>query len=83
MDWNARHDEIQARHFRTGPRAFLSIRQDPLWVEWSFTFADMGMFHTIESRALASQTESEVFAGHYARFLDELYGDMGITRPSR
>ena len=54
MDWPARTHEIQTRFFRTGPRTFLWLEhgvfsQDLL--QWTFTFMDLGMCHTLSGHA--------------------------------
>ena len=64
MDWSARCEEIQARYFRKGPYTCLTIGHDPLTdiVDWCFTFADLGMYHIIESRACVTRTPAGVFS---------------------
>lgn len=44
-------EEIQMKFLRAGPYTHLHIKHDPhsSSVEWVFTFADMGMCHTIQS----------------------------------
>ena len=103
MDWDSRRDEIQGLFFRAGAYTHFVVRLDADTdiVEWRFSFADLGMYHTLESHASVSllpngnycvdgielETEDEafaqVFAGHYDRFLQEMYRDADFTSGSR
>lgn len=54
MDWHARTDEIQARFFRAGPKTCLWLDYGTLskdLLQWSFTFMDLGMCHTLSGHA--------------------------------
>lgn len=94
MDWPTRSDEIQTRFFRTGPKTFLWLDYgtlSPDLLQWSFTFMDLGMCHTLSGHARVQQpgflvngrvfaSESDaleaVFGGHYQKFVDGLYRDI-------
>jgi hypothetical protein len=57
MDWHTRTDEIQSRFFRAGPRTFLWLDYgtlSPDLLQWSFTFMDLGMCHTLTGHASAN-----------------------------
>lgn len=61
MDWPTRSDEIQARFFRTGPKTYLWLDYGTLsrdLLQWSFTFMDLGMRHTLSGHARVLQAES-------------------------
>lgn len=59
MDWESRSAEIQALHFRPPPRACLWIKHDPAsnLLNWTFTFMDMGMNHTVSSFSIVARDE--------------------------
>ncbi len=51
MDWHTRSNEIQARFFRTGSKTFLWLKHHQDLLQWSFTFMDLGMCHTLSGHA--------------------------------
>ena len=63
LDWQSRTAEIQALHFRGPPKACLWIKHDPAsnLLEWTFTFMDMGLNHTISSFSTVSRDKHGEF----------------------
>jgi hypothetical protein len=59
LDWPSRSAEIQALHFRPPPKAVLWIKHDAAsnLLEWTFTFMDLGMNHTISSFSIVARDE--------------------------
>ena len=58
--WNDQRDLIQAKYLRSGPYTHLHITpdEDPNTVKWTFTFADLGMFHALKSASTVTVTGS-------------------------
>ena len=82
MNWVTKSEEIQARYFLSRPKAYLWIDFKPLddLLVWSFTFEDLGMYHTLSSHAYVSVT---VQGGYYVnsqlqeseeKALDKVFG---------
>lgn len=57
-------EEIQSKFFRSGPKTALGIKlctESPSTciLHWSFTFMEMGMYHTIASKACVTMDKCE------------------------
>ena len=92
MDWDLRRDEIQGLFFRAGAYTHFVIQfdADTDTVDWRFSFADLGMYHTLESHATVSllphgtycvdgielETEDEAFAQVFAGHYDRFLRGM-------
>jgi hypothetical protein len=69
MDWHTRTEEIQHRYFRSGKYAYLWIDYEPevdTLLTWTFTFMDLGMYHTLSGHAHVFCPSQGVFSvnGH-------------------
>ena len=74
MDWYTRTDELQSRFFRTGPKTFLWLdygRLSPDLLQWSFTFMDLGMCHTLSGHARADVLPSGGFLVNNTHYMIE------------
>lgn len=54
LDWDARQIEIQSRFFRPPPYAYLWMEYAPKahYLAWCFNFMDLGMCHSLSSKAI-------------------------------
>jgi hypothetical protein len=56
-NWTNQSDHIQRKFLRHGPYTHLHIRSPtPDTIEWTFTFADLGMCHVLESASTLTTT---------------------------
>ena len=56
-NWTNQSDHIQRKFLRHGPYTHLHIRSPtPDTINWTFTFADLGMCHTLESTSTLTTT---------------------------
>ena len=65
MDWHTRTEEIQHRYFRSGKYAYLWIDYEPevdTLLSWTFTFLDLGMYHTLSGHAHVSRLSQGVYS---------------------
>lgn len=80
MDWHTRADELQARFFRTGSRTFLWLKHQQDLLQWSFTFMDLGMCHTLSGHARVSPGPSGGYLVNQRQYATEdeaLYAVFG------
>ena len=59
LDWHARQVELQTRFFRAPPLAYLWIDYKPEahYLSWCFNFMDLGMCHSLSSKAVVRRME--------------------------
>ena len=47
--WAGQSDQIKSKYLRQGPYTHLRVSAAEDTIDWTFTFADLGMCHTLDS----------------------------------
>lgn len=73
LTWDARQDEIQTRFFRPPPKAYLwmEYRHAAHYLSWCFNFMDLGMCHSLSSRAVVKALPDGTFLVDDVSYPDE------------
>lgn len=63
LNWHTRQTELQTRFFKPPPMAYLWVDYKPEgdYLSWCFNFMDLGMCHSISSKAIVKALPDGTF----------------------